>query len=216
MGPLRRGEHQMTTSSTADAPGAVPPAQRADETTVAGEHDAPRQLDGGRPDLDGLFRDNGAACYQLARGVLRDSQMAEDVVQEVFLQHWHQAGRFDPRRSSVRGWLLMLTYRKAVDRVRHEELRRVSTLQSHQDQASAERGPEAHAVASALGARVRRVLGTLPEAQRQSIALAYWGGYTQREIADMTDAPLGTVKTRMRSGLLTLRAALAIEHEESS
>ena len=206
----------MSSSSSTAVSGAVltPPGRHADVTAAVPSHVASLHDDGGRHDLDTLFRDNGLACYQLARSVLRDSHLAEDAVQEAFLQHWRQAGRYDPRRSSARSWLLLLTYRKAVDRVRHEELRRVSTLDGSQDQASAERGPEDRAVASGLGDRVRQALATLPTSQRESIALAYWGGYTQVEVAAITGAPLGTVKTRMRSGMISLRMALGDERDQ--
>jgi len=162
-------------------------------------------------DLSLLFRDHGFSCSQLARSIMRDPQLAEDVVQEVFLLHW-RGSAWDPERSSLRRWLLMLTHRKAVDRVRHEELRRTASLDGIPEQTAVGRGPEEEALASALGPRVRQALAALPEVQRRVIVLAYWGGYKQREIAEMTSTPLGTVKTRMRNGMFAMRGALHDEH----
>ena len=158
-------------------------------------------------ELEDLFRDYGACCRALARGVLRDEELAQDVVQEAFLDHWRGA-TFDATRGTRRRWLLMLTHRRAVDRARYEQHRVSSTFESAPEQASARRGPEDLALARVLAVKVREALGTLPRVQQEALALAYWGGYTQREIAQITRAPLGTVKTRTRNGMISLREVL--------
>ena len=158
-------------------------------------------------DLEALFRDYGACCHALARGVLRDEKLAQDVVQEAFLDHWRGAS-FDVTRGTRRHWLLMLTHRRAVDRARYEQRRVCSTFEAAPEQESARRGPEDVALARVLAVTVRQALGTLPRVQQEALTLAYWGGYTQREIADITRAPLGTVKTRTRNGMISLREVL--------
>lgn len=155
-----------------------------------------------------LYLQHSAACLLLARRTLRDREKAEDAVQEAFLDAWRHAGRFDPRRASVRSWLLMLTHRKAVDRVRHDALRATVSLELTDDPHDPAPGPEQTAFATLLAAPVQQAMATLPTVQREALVLAYWGGFTQREVAVMTRCPLGTVKTRMRNGMLTLARAL--------
>ena len=159
---------------------------------------------------EALFTSCGAACYNLARSIIRDPNLAEDVVQEVFLQLWLDTN-FDATRSTPVRWLLMLTHRKAVDRIRHEERRKASSLEAVAEQVSAQRGPEDLAMAHVLAPKVRAALATLPQVQQEVLALAYWGGYTQREVAGIIGVPLGTVKTRMRNGMFLLRTALRDE-----
>jgi RNA polymerase sigma factor (sigma-70 family) len=163
-------------------------------------------------ELDVLFASYGACCYGLARSILRDADLAHDVVQEAFLDHW-RGKTFDATRSTHRSWLLMLTHRKAVDRVRHEQRRTGLPLEVAPEQVTTRRGPEDLALADDQALRVRAALGTLSQVQREALTLAYWGGYTQREVADLTDTPLGTVKTRMLSGMVALRRALADERD---
>lgn len=164
-------------------------------------------------DLDALMTSHGAVCFRLARRLLRDAGLAQDVVQEAFFEHWRSGG-FDPTRSTPRVWLLMLTHRKAVDRVRHEQRRTYSCLEGVPEKASPRRGPEDAALARLLAPKVHAALATLPSVQQTALSLAYWGGYTQREIAEITRTPLGTVKTRMRSGMISLRHALRDERDE--
>jgi RNA polymerase sigma-70 factor (ECF subfamily) len=162
-------------------------------------------------DLSALFSAYGASCYSLARSILRDKDLAQDVVQEAFLEHWRSKA-FDASLSTHKRWLLMLTHRKAVDRVRREQRRAWSPLlETTPEEASPQRSPEDAALANVLAPKVREALSALPKPQQQALALAYWGGYTQREIAEMTGTPLGTVKTRMRSGMIALRRDLSDE-----
>ena len=163
-------------------------------------------------DLEALFKSHGASCYGLARSILRDTELAQDAVQEAFFEHWRNR-TFDATRSTHRTWLLMLTHRKAIDRVRHEQRRSHLPMDAAVDPASTGRGPEELAVASHMAPQVRAALNTLPRVQQEALALAYWGGYKQREIAAITQTPIGTVKTRMRNGMIALREALRDERD---
>lgn len=167
--------------------------------------------DGDGTALEQLYDRYAAACLRHARAVLIDPHHAEDAVQEAYLELWRNAARFDAGRCSVRGWLLMLTHRRAVDRVRSEQRRQTCLLAAEHDVADERRGPAEQAVVALAGDHARQALATLSPAKREVLVLAYWGGYTQREIAALTSTPIGTVKTRMRSALLDLGTHL--EHE---
>jgi RNA polymerase sigma-70 factor (ECF subfamily) len=160
--------------------------------------------------LEALYRRYGRPCYGLARRILTDDQFAQDVVQEVFLTVWRDAGRFDPARGAFSSWLLSMTHHKAVDAVRREEnLRKRRTTADVLDDAVSDAPPVDDEVWSLLRrSRVRDALQLLPDPQREALTLAYFGGYTQREIAGLTDTPLGTVKTRMLAGMRRLRELL--------
>jgi RNA polymerase sigma-70 factor (ECF subfamily) len=164
--------------------------------------------DGGA--LEALYARYGRPCYALARRILADEQLAQDVVQEVFLTLWRDAARFDPARGGFSSWLLAMTHHKAVDSVRREEnLRKRRTTAEVLEEREVD-GPRVHdEVWSTLRReRVRQALATLPELQREALVLAYFGGYTQREIAGLTETPLGTVKTRMLAGMRRLKDGL--------
>jgi RNA polymerase sigma factor (sigma-70 family) len=160
--------------------------------------------------LEALYDRYGKAAYSLARRILTDELLAQDVVQEVFLSLWRNARRFDAGRGTVATYLLSMTHHRAVDVVRREEnLRRRRTsdevLEFEPDPAP---GVEAEAEAAERRAEVRAALAQLPPAQREALALAYFGGYTQREVASLVGVPLGTVKTRMAAGMRKLKEAL--------
>jgi len=160
--------------------------------------------------LEALYRRYGRPCYGLARRILTDEQFAQDVVQEVFLTVWRDASRFDPARGAFSSWLLSMTHHKAVDAVRREEnLRKRRTTSDALDDMVSDAPSVDNEVWSLLRrSRVREALLLLPDAQREALTLAYFGGYTQREIAGLTSTPLGTVKTRMLAGMRRLRDAL--------
>ena len=163
--------------------------------------------DGGA--LEALYGRYGRACYSLARRIVADDQFAQDCVQEVFLTVWRDASRFDASRGGFSSWLLSMTHHKAVDTVRREELRRRRNVADPLDGRESDAAGVYDEVWSSLrGERVRAALLTLPEAQREALTLAYFGGYTQREIAGLTGTPLGTVKTRMLTGMRRLRSSL--------
>jgi RNA polymerase sigma factor (sigma-70 family) len=160
--------------------------------------------------LEVLYERYGRAAYSLARRILTDETLAQDVVQEVFLSLWRNAGRFDAGRGTVATYLLSMTHHRAVDAVRREEkLRRFRTSDEALEQ---EPDPgarvEDEVELAERRAEVRAALAELPPAQREAVALAYFGGYTQREVAALVGVPLGTVKTRMAAGMRRLKAAL--------
>ena len=165
--------------------------------------------------LAAIYDRYGRPCWSLAKRILRDDELAKEVVQEVFLALWRNPGAYDPVRGSFATWLLSLTHHKAVDLVRREDghKRRAAAVAIDLD----ETVTIDDAVNDGVRAtRVRRALAALPEAQREVLVLAYFGGYTQPEIAARTGAPLGTVKTRTLLGMRRLRTALADEAADAT
>jgi RNA polymerase sigma factor (sigma-70 family) len=158
-----------------------------------------------------LYQRHGAACYRLARQITANGTLAEDAVQEAFVGLWKAPGSYLGGRGSVRSWLLSLSHHKAVDLVRREtaEQRRQSAqaVQQAVDQPVGE-DPAVAAWRDMQAAEVRSALLELPEPQRRALTLAYFGGYTQSQIAELTGVPLGTVKTRMFSAMRRLRLRL--------
>jgi RNA polymerase sigma-70 factor (ECF subfamily) len=162
--------------------------------------------------LAALYQRHGSVCYRLARQVTASDALAEDAVQEAFLGLWRSPAAYQPARGSLRSWLLGLTHHKAVDSVRRETARQRrqnawAALRALDQPASAD--PADAAWHGIRAEKVRAALGDLPEAQRQALGLAYFGGYTQPEIAQLTGVPLGTVKTRTLSAMRRLRPRLA-------
>lgn len=143
--------------------------------------------------------------YSLALGMLRDAGAAQEVMQEVFLDLWRGAGEFDPERGSARSWILALAHHKTVDAVRRRRLRMTEPLE---DQSNPSPDVVEEAMQRLERGRVREALFGLSADQRQAIVLAYYGGYTQQEIALRLRIPLGTAKTRIRDGMIRLRQTL--------
>lgn len=162
-----------------------------------------------------LYDRFGNVSYGLALRVVRDPALAEDAVQEAFLAVWRSAARFVPERAKASTWILTLVHRRAVDIVRREQPRRAEPLEAA-PQAS-ERVTEDEAWLGLQRARVREALRRLPDQQREALELAYFGGFTQSELADRLGEPLGTIKSRMFAGLARLRELLAepVSKEES-
>jgi RNA polymerase sigma-70 factor (ECF subfamily) len=163
--------------------------------------------------LEELYDRYARPAYSLARRVTGDPTFAEEVVQEVFLAVWRQPERFQANRGGFASWLLAAVHHKAVDAVRREEAvrRRALALQAVEGLDASDppaNRPEDAVEERLRGERVRHALRELPETQREAMTLAYYGGYTQREIASLTSTPLGTVKTRMHRAMHNLRAAL--------
>ena len=163
--------------------------------------------------LSQLYQRFGRSCYSLARRICADEGLAEDVVQEVFLTLWRDPGRYDPSRGGFATWLLTLIHHKSVDAVRREStLRRrmVAAPEAGEDWSPTPvPGADQAALARVAAGQVRTALHRLPLEQRQVLALAYFGGHTQREIAVLTGVPLGTVKSRMFTAVQRLRSLLA-------
>lgn len=159
-----------------------------------------------------IYDRHGGAAYSLAHRIVGDAQMAEDVTQEAFLSIWRSNARFDSARGSVRAWVLGIVRNRAIDAVRRSA--RPAPKLDLDDDAVLETQPapqrtEAEAIRRETADRLRQALGLLPREQSQVIELAYFGGFSHSEIADMLGAPIGTVKGRMRLGLEKIRATLA-------
>jgi RNA polymerase sigma-70 factor (ECF subfamily) len=143
--------------------------------------------------------------------VLRDPAQSEEVAQEVLLEVWRSASRFDPTRSSATTWVMMIAHRRAVDRVRSASAEAQRDLKSAAAAISTEIDEVAEAVETNLDReQVRRCLGTLTDIQRESLTLAYYGGYTYREVAGQLNVALGTIKTRIRDGLIRMRDCMGV------
>ncbi len=172
------------------------------EGVAAGEHDA----------LSALYDRYQGLMYGMATRITRDGSLAQDVVQDAFVGIWKNAARYSSERASARTWILSITHHRAVDILRRRrptsELPEVEGPARTPDQlVLGDIWPE---VAERLDAStVRGALESLPAAQRQAIELAYFGGLTQQEIASRTETPLGTVKSRVRLGLLQMRRVLS-------
>ena len=149
--------------------------------------------------------------FGLILRVLVDRSQSEEVLQEVFLEVWQSAGRFAPNRGQGRSWILTIAHRRAVDRVRSAQASTDRDVRvGLRDLDVAHDGVAEQVELKIEGERVAAALSSLPEAQREALTLAYFGGYSQSEIAALVGAPLGTVKTRMRDGLSRLRAEMGV------
>jgi RNA polymerase sigma factor (sigma-70 family) len=153
-----------------------------------------------------LYDRYGRPAYGLAFRVLRDEALAEDAVQEAFLALWRTAARFVPERGKASTWILTLVHRRAVDLVRREERRRTDTLEHVAEPGGG--AVEEEAWLRLQRGRVQSALTTLPDQQREALELAYYGGFTQSELAERLGQPLGTIKSRMFMGLSRLRELL--------
>ncbi len=156
-----------------------------------------------------VFRRHSGAVFALARRVLQSAAHAEEIVQEVFVRLWDQPERFDPARGSLRSYLLTQTHGRSVDLVRSElALRRRQDAEA-QRAVVADYDIEQEVGDVIVAEQVREALACLPAGEREAIELAYFGGRTYREVSTLLNQPEGTVKSRIRSGLVRLRTALA-------
>jgi RNA polymerase sigma-70 factor (ECF subfamily) len=192
---------------------------REPEQKVSGAHSATldddratvsRMAGGDSSALADLYDRHARAIYSLALRILADAAEAEDVVQDVFTQAWRQATRYDADRAPVAGWLMIMTRARSLDRLRRRRARIATT---ELDPATAhprdpELDQESQAITAEQAETLRGALGVLPDSQRTAIELAYYEGLSQSDIAARLQQPLGTVKTRIRTGLLRLRDAL--------
>lgn len=194
----------MTSGARAGGNRAVAP-DRTDEQllTAAGRGD--------QAAFGALYDRLAAPVHAVVRGVVRDPDQTVEVVQEVMVEVWRTAARFDPARGAARTWILTMAHRRAIDRVRSEQ----STRDRTERVAARDRERDVDVVADQVElddehAAVRAALARLTDLQREAIELAYFHGHTYQEVADLLGTPLGTIKTRMRDGLLRLRDALGV------
>lgn len=194
-GPGRMGDAAPQPGFDAELGGLLAACARGDEKAFAA-----------------LYERTSARLFGLILQVVRDRAQAEEVAQDVYHEIWRHSARYDPARGSTMSWMLTIAHRRAVDRVRASGAAtrrdvayeaRIRNRPYDQTAESAARNLEA--------ARVRQALAELTEKQRSAVELAYLGGYTHTEIAGILDLPLGTTKTRIRDGLLSLRAALGLD-----
>ena len=195
-----------------------------DARNIRAARPRPGPEEGRDQDLDGLLvrvaRGDQAAfeavydrlagpAYGLIRKVVRDPAQAEEVTQDVLLEVWRTASRFDAARGSAATWVMTIAHRRAIDRVRSEAAAAEREHKSAQVLIAADEVAES--VEASLDAeRVRRCLDGLTELQRESITLAYYGGYTYPQVAGLLNAALGTIKTRIRDGLIRLRDCMGV------
>jgi RNA polymerase sigma-70 factor, ECF subfamily len=155
------------------------------------------------------YRRHAGSVFALARRLLVDQALAEEVVQEVFLRIWDHPDKFDPDRGSLRSYLLAQCHGRSVDLIRAEQARRNREMKDHRQQAEAGYDLEHEVWDLAVAEHVREALVDLPVEERRVIELAYFGGRTYREVAVMLELPEGTVKSRIRTGLQRMRRVLA-------
>jgi RNA polymerase sigma-70 factor (ECF subfamily) len=153
-----------------------------------------------------------SVVYGTIRRVLRDPAQSEEVAQEVFVEIWRRATKFDPTRGGATTWVVTMAHRRAVDRVRSEQAaanrdEKVALLEDQRPYDSVTEAVEQRMDRE----RVVRALGDLTDLQREAVTLAFYGGHTHIEVAKLLDVPLGTVKTRIRDGLIRLRDVLGVD-----
>lgn len=188
--------------SFADAP------HRAEDPV---DHLLARTARGDTAAFETLYDRYAGAVFGTVLQVLRDPSQSEEVSQEVFVEAWRTASRFDPARGSARTWLLTMAHRRAVDRVRSSQAAGARDARVAAMTATPEYDQVSEAVELRLErAQVRRCLEGLTGLQRESIDLAFYRGYSYREVSDLLAVPLGTVKTRLRDGLIRLRDCLGV------
>jgi RNA polymerase sigma-70 factor (ECF subfamily) len=154
-----------------------------------------------------LYDELSAVVFGLARRVVRDPARAEDVTQEVFLEVWRKAARFDSSLGKAKTWVLTIAHRRAVDAVRRSESQKRQDQHGAPDEVSHDQ-PADNLIQTEEHGAVRRCMDTLTDLQLESVRLAYFNGYTYNEVATVLDKPLPTIKTRMRDGLIRLRDCL--------
>jgi RNA polymerase sigma-70 factor (ECF subfamily) len=157
--------------------------------------------------FEALYDELSSAVFGLARRVVRDPARAEDVTQEVFLEVWRKAARFDSGLGKAKTWVMTIAHRRAVDAVRRCESQKRQDHRAAPDEVSHDEPADAVIAAQEHGS-VRQCMDTLTDLQLESVRLAYFNGYTYNEVATLLEKPLPTIKTRMRDGLIRLRDCL--------
>ncbi len=170
-----------------------------------------RAARGDQPAFAALYDATASHVFGTVLRVVRDPAQSEEVTQEVFVDVWRHAARFDAEVGSARTWILTMAHRRAVDRVRRAEAASEREQRAAARSVTRDYDEVVETVERSLEAeRVRRCLETLTNLQRESVTLAYYSGYTYPEVAQLLDSPLGTIKTRMRDGLVRMRDCLGV------
>jgi RNA polymerase sigma-70 factor (ECF subfamily) len=199
---LRRGSARVGTPAL-DEPGGARPAT-AEELLV-------EVAKGDEAAFEQLYPLVAGPVLGVVRRVVRDPAQTEEVAQEVLVELWRTAARFDAARGSALTWALTLAHRRAVDRVRSAQARSDREHRFGAESGARDFDQVAEAVTTSLEReQVRRCLGSLTTVQRESVELAYYGGRTYPEVAELLSTPLGTIKTRLRDGLIRLRDCLGV------
>jgi RNA polymerase sigma-70 factor (ECF subfamily) len=198
-------DEQARPRPVAPVPAEVPAGPTAEELMV-------RVAKGDERAFELLYDQLAGPIFGLVRRIVRDSAQSEEVAQEVLVELWRTATRYSPDKGSALNWAMTLAHRRAVDRVRSA---RASTEREQKATFEAARGRPFDEVAESVTARlersqVRRCLSFLTDLQRESVLLAYYQGYTYREVAEVLSTPQGTIKTRLRDGLIRLRDCLGV------
>lgn len=187
------------------------PVASADPATVTDEDLLVEVARGDQAAYSALYDRVAGQVYGVVRRVLRDPSQSEEVAQEVLVEVWRLASRFDRTKGSAQTWILTMAHRRAVDRVRSEQASRDRTERvGRRDQSRAFDDVAEQVEVRFEHQQVRDGLAALTDLQREAVELAYYGGYTYREVAELLDTPLGTIKTRMRDGLIRLRDAMGV------
>ena len=193
---------------------AVPSPPGVRDTSDDTDADAPEELMrrvtlGDEVAFERLYDQFAGRVFGLSRRIVRNPSQAEEVAQEVFLEIWRRASRFDAAKGSATSWIMTLTHARSVDRVRSAQASADRELKVAYASHEAEVDTVVEAVESKFERRaVQKCLGALTEVQRESITLAYYSGYTYREVAELLSTPLPTIKTRLRDGMIRLRDCL--------
>lgn len=167
----------------------------------------------GRGDNDAfseLYDELAPMLHGVVLKVVRDPAQSEEVTQEAFIELWRLAPRYDASRGSVRSWAATVAHRRAIDRVRSEQAARDRAEREAQKRPVQPNDVEERVVADIESSRVRKALGRLTEMQRQAVELAYFGGHTYREVSVLLNVAEGTIKTRIRDGMIRLRDELGV------
>ncbi|GGM08861.1 ECF RNA polymerase sigma factor SigK [Nakamurella endophytica] len=199
-GPHSRG-HSAVPNASPSPPAAGQTPEELLRRTAVGEEAA----------FASLYDLFSTRVFGLAKRIVRDPSQAEEVAQEVFLEIWRRASRFDAGRGSALSWVMTLTHGRSVDRVRSAQAAADRDLRVAQSSTERDVDSVVEAVEASFERRaVQRCLGSLTELQRESVTLAYYSGYSYREVAELLSAPLPTIKTRLRDGLIRLRDCLGV------